>query len=100
MSDWRYLARRLDTNGGQGDVLNSDVPLTGVQITENLSAPGGLTGTISPVVANMPQDDGRPLLDEWITEIFAVKGDDIIGGGIVTHSGFDGPAWTVECTGH
>lgn len=95
---WRYIAQRL-TGDGSGEFLDFDVPLSGVQITDTLSGHNGLTGTISPEYARLKGPDGLPLLDEWGTAIYAENQGVIRGGGILTHSGFDGPKWDLECTG-
>lgn len=97
-SDWSYIALRLNGDGTQ-TFLDFDVPLSGVGITDVLSGPGGLTGTIDPEYARLKDNTGQPMFQEWSTAIFAQADDEIRGGGILTHSGFDGPKWELECTG-
>lgn len=97
-SDWRYIAQRLNGDG-TATYLDLEVPLSDVSIEDALSAPGGLTGTISPEYPRLIGEDGQPILREWHTAIFAESEGEIRGGGILTHSDFSGSKWQVECTG-
>jgi len=96
---WRYIAQRLTGDGSTGDFLDFDVPISGVGITDNLSGHNALTGTIKPEFGRMLADDGSLLLEEYGTAIWAENGGEIRGGGILTHSDFDGPEWKLETTG-
>lgn len=98
---WRYIAQRFDgTSGGLGDFLDLNVPLQGVNIEEVLSGDNALTGTITPEFPRLKGPDGRPILEEGGSAIWAESPDgEIRGGGIVTHSGFnDNGEWSIECT--
>ena len=95
---WRYFATRLNGDGTE-TFLDPDIPLEGVEIDDVLSGDNGLRGTISPRVAKLIGSDGLPLFDEWSTAIYAENDGDIRGGGILTQSGFQGPDWSIECTG-
>lgn len=98
---WRYIAQRFDgTNGGLGDFLDFNVPLQGVSIDEVLSGDNGLSGTITPEYPRLKGADGKPILVEGGTAIWAEDPDgEIRGGGLVTHSGFgEGGTWEIECT--
>jgi len=99
MGNWRYLAQRLDGTGDGGELLDIDLPLNDVQYTDTLSGPSALSGTISPEFAKLIVS-GRPLLDEWGTAIWAEEDGNIVGGGILTSSRFDGPKWTLDCVGY
>lgn len=46
---WRYIAQRLPG----GEFLDFDLPLTGVEVTTALSAPGGLTAAVPVEVARL-----------------------------------------------
>jgi hypothetical protein len=96
---WRYFAQRMLGDGTAGEILHHDLPLADVEIEDNLTGHNALTGTISPEIASLVAPDGRPLLDEWGTAIWAEESDNIHGGGILTHSGFDGPKWGLDCVG-
>ena len=97
---WRYIAQRLTGDGSTGDFLDFDLPLSDVSITDNLSGHNEISATISPEFGRLFTPDGSLLLEEWGTAIWAENGGQIRGGGIVTHSGFDGPQWTIETTGY
>lgn len=101
MSDgWRYIAQRFDgTDGGLGDFLDMNVPLQGVQIEDVLSGHNGLSGTIAPEYPRLKGVDGKPILTEGGTAIWAESPDgEIRGGGLVTHSDFNADGeWSVEC---
>lgn len=92
---WRIIAQRATT----GEYLDMDLPLHVEEITWELNGPGALRGTISPDVGAMRAADGRLLLEEWGTLIFAEADGQIRWGGIVINSTFEGPSWTVEAAG-
>jgi len=98
---WRYIAQRFDgTSGGLGDFLDFNVPLEGVDIEDVLSGDNGLSGTIKPEYPRLKGPDGLPILVEGGSAIWAESPDgEIRGGGILTHSGFNGDGeWAIECT--
>jgi len=94
-SSWAYFAQRAVT----GTWLDrAGLPLHGVTLTWDLTA-DTLTGTIEPAIAMAPAADGRPVIDEWSTLLYAVADGTIRWGGIVTQSDLTGPAWQVTATG-
>lgn len=95
---WRYLATRLNGDGTE-TLLDPDLPLEKVTIEDMLSGDGSVHGQIDPVYARLLGPDDEPILREWSTAIYAENDGDIRGGGILTHSGFNGPNWTLEATG-
>lgn len=98
MSDWRYIAQRFNGDGTATNI-DLDVPLTDVAIDDVLSGISGLSGTISPEIARLKDSDGLPIFNEWSTAIFAEQEGQIHGGGILTHSSFNGASWELECSG-
>lgn len=96
---WRYFATRLTGNGENSDVLVHELPLAGVSVETVLSGPNSLSGTIAPRFARLVGDDGRPVLEEWGTCVWAEADGSIIGGGILVDSGFNGPEWSIDCMG-
>lgn len=96
--DWRYIAERLNGDG-TSTFLDFNVPLRNVEIEDSLSSPNSFSATISPELGNLKDSDGRPLFEEHSTAIYAEKDGEIRGGGILAHSGFEGPEWSLECTG-
>lgn len=101
MSDgWRYIAQRFDgTSGGLGEFLDFNVPLQDVSIEDVLSGHNSLSGTITPEYPRLKGADGKPILVEGGTALWAESPDgEIHGGGLISHSGFspDG-SWSIEC---
>ncbi|SCL32988.1 hypothetical protein GA0070616_4606 [Micromonospora nigra] len=92
---WRYIAQRALT----GEWLDWDIPLSRDELTWALSGPGSLRGTVTPDVGRLRGPDGRPLLDEWGTLLYAEADGEIRWGGIVVRSEFNGAAWAVEASG-
>lgn len=95
---WRYFATRLNGDGTE-TVLDMDLPLEEVQVEDVLSGDSSLNAVIEPSYARLIGSDGHPLLREWSTAIYAEADGDIRCGGILTHSGFDGPSWGLEVVG-
>ncbi len=94
-SSWVYYAQRAVTGAW---LDRAGLPLSGVQITWDLTA-DALTGTINPNYALGVAADGRPVLDEWSTLIYAVADGQIRWGGILIHSDFTGPSWQIQASG-
>ena len=97
---WRYLAVREDGTGGHGEILDGDLPLTDVSITDVLSGPPQLTASIEPEYRKLKGSDGKPLLQQWGTAVFAEEDDHIIGGGILVDSRFAGAQWQLDVSGY
>lgn len=95
---WRYFATRFNGDGTETP-LDWNVPLNDPEIDEVLSGVNGLSGQISPEVERLVDAYGRPLFEEWSTGLYAEKDGEIIGGGILTNSSFNGKAWDLECGG-
>lgn len=96
--DWRYIAQRLHGDG-TSTTLSWDVPLRGVQITDVLSGPLQLTGTLEPEIKRMKDADGNPLFKPWSTAIWAEYRGKIMGGGILVPSSYTDATWNIECAG-
>jgi len=95
---WRYFATRLNGDGTE-TVLDMELPVEDVTVEDILSGDNALSCKIDPVHSRLLGPDGLPVFEEWGTGIYAENDGDIRGGGILTHSGFDGPEWTLEATG-
>lgn len=95
---WRYFATRVNGDGTE-TLLDPDLPLEDVTVEDVLSGHNSLSGKIDPVYRRLLAPDGETLLQEYSTAIYAENDGDVRGGGILTDSGFDGPAWGIECTG-
>lgn len=83
MSEWRYVARRLNGDG-TSTLIDPDLPLRGPSLTRVLSGPDGLSAAIDPAYTRLVGDDGRPVLQRYSTAIFAEQGGAIRHGTILT----------------
>lgn len=95
MSAWTFIAQRATT----GEFLDWDLPIEFDSLEWTLSGPGSLSGTVAPDVGALRAADGRLLLEEWGTLIYAESGGEIRGGFILINSSFEGEAWKIECSG-
>jgi len=98
MGDWRYIAERLDGNGG-GVLLDSALPLQGASVATRVSGASSITGSITPAAARLVGLDGYPLLQEWSTAIYAEYRGEIRAGCIVTDLTANGPELSVSSVG-
>jgi hypothetical protein len=96
---WRYLARRTYGTGAPGPWLDTELPLLDVQITDVVSGPPQLTGTITPVHARLLMPDGMPLLTENDTEIAAEKDGVIRACGHLVRNAAQGHVNDIEVNG-
>jgi len=92
---WRYIAQRATT----GAFLDLELPLHRDELSWELSGAGALRATASPDVGNLRAADGRLVLEEWGTLIYAEADGQIRWGGIVISSKFNGADWTIEAAG-
>lgn len=95
---WRFLATRLNGDGTE-TFLSNDVPLQGAQLREDLSGPGGITGTIEPEITRLRSPAGEPLFMPWSTAIYAEKDGHIRAGAILADLVEDGPKLGLDCVG-
>lgn len=98
MADWRYIATRLHGNGTE-TVIHNEVPLGKVSITDTLSGPQALKGTLTPEMLHLLGSDGEPIFDPWATGIYAEKDGLIRAGGIVSELFSKGSSLDVNCIG-
>ena len=92
MSDWRYIAQRLNGDG-TGTLLDTDLPLSDVTITKVFSGPASIQATVTPAVRRLLASDGDPILEEWSTAVYADNGGSELVGGIVDSMTKAGPAF-------
>lgn len=95
---WDYLATRLNGDGTE-DVIAPEVPLSGAQFLEELSAPGGLSGTVSPQMLRLTGPDGRPVFEPFSTALYASVGGRIRWGARLTSMKVTGAQLALECEG-
>lgn len=95
MSEWTYHAQDALT----GTWLHRDLPLADVEITDVLSGHGVMTAVVRPETSDL-WADGKRILQEWQTKIYAEKFGMMRFAGILTTSRFsdDGQEWhlTIE----
>lgn len=96
---WRYVAERLTGTGEPGVIIDAELPLRDVTITDVISGPPQFSATISPVYRRLLGPDGLPILDEWSTAIYAEADGQIRSGAIMVDSGFAGPDWNIDGSG-
>lgn len=92
--DWRYILQGIDGSGAPGPILHPDLPLTGVSVTNALSATDELTGNITPFSRAI-----KDSIVNWGACIWAEAGGKIRGGGIVVHTETVGSIISLECMG-
>lgn len=97
MSEWRYVATRLNGNGTE-TVLEPDLPLSDVSITKTLSGPDGLSGDLKPEFARLILGDSL-LIQPWSTAIYAEKDGQIRAGCIVTDRRVHNEVLEIEAAG-
>lgn len=97
-SGWRYIAQRVDGEGNLGEFLDFNLPISSPDIEDVLSGHNGFSGTITPEVQRLKGSDGRPILEEWGTAIWAESPDgEIRGGGVVEVISQSGPELSIQC---
>lgn len=97
MSEWRFIASRLDGNGGE-EFLDYDLPLDDTEIHQVLNGHGGLSAAVTHEVAHL-RVDGEPIFVPWSTALYAEASGIIRGGGILTDLTEEGPALALDCIG-
>lgn len=95
MTAWRYIAQRALT----GEWLSWDLPLERDELSWTLSGAGSLRGRLAPDTGSLRASDGRQLLEEWGTLIYAEADGIIRWGGILVSSEFVDQEWHLEATG-
>lgn len=96
---WRYMAQVMDGTGVPGAWLSHELPLSNVSITDVLSGPPQMTGTISPLHRQLLAEQGVPLLRPWRCAIYAEQDGIIRYGGILVVSAYEGPSWSLDVSG-
>lgn len=92
----RYHVQRITT----GEWLSRDFAELGdATPTRALSAPGGVTGTITPELAVARHSDGARFLEKWATAIYAEDDGQIRAAGIVEHVTYNGGQVEIDAPG-
>lgn len=77
---WKYCAFRM--NGDGTESFLDWLPINGAEIATEISAPGGISGTIEPETTRLKGKDGKPLLVPWQTAIYPDI-DGVMRGGAI-----------------
>lgn len=93
---WSYLATRLNGDGSE-TVLDPELPLRNVSITEYRNAPTELSAEIEPEYLQLLDAAGLPVLRPWSSAIYVEKDGEIRAGSILADDPVDGP--TIQLDG-
>lgn len=92
----RIAAQRILT----GQWLHHALPLADLEVSWEVSGPGGITGHIDPEAPGLPvPGDGLALLEPWATALYAVDEGVVRAGAIVAAVRYEGQRATVEAAG-
>lgn len=81
MSEWRYIASRLNGDGTE-TFLDYDLPLQDVEVVTTLSGADSLNFKVTPEIADLKKN-GQSIFLPWSTAVYAEHGGAIRGGAIV-----------------
>lgn len=95
---WRYYAYRLNGDGTE-TLVNADLPLSNVRILRSLNAPPLIDAVVQPEIMALKGDDGRPVLDEWSTSVYAEQDGVVRAGGILTKVSFKNDVLELQIDG-
>lgn len=95
MSGWRYYA----VDALSGEVIDSDLDITVIGRTCELSGPGSFVAHADPDTGQLRDSFGRIVLDEWSTLLYAENDDILRWGGIVHELRYEGPRLVIEAAG-
>lgn len=95
---WNYFATRLDGDGPEEQIA-TELPISGLQFTKEVTGPGGLSGTISPELKRLTADDGKPVFLPRSTAIYAEADGHPRYGAVLTNMTANGPSLGLTCTG-
>lgn len=100
---WRYFAETLDGSGNSGTLLEGELPLTGVTVTDVLSGPPQITASIAPsflrLLTTGTSGLRRPVLEEWGVAVYAEASGQIRAGTLLTGMTPSGPSLSLDLFG-
>lgn len=100
MSGWRYIATRINGDGTETRIADG-FPMSGVQVFDELSGPGGLSGEIAPETLQVKDNEtGEHIFKPWTTGIYAENSGLIRGGGILMGAPQQGQTLNLDAAGH
>lgn len=95
---WRYIATKLNGDGTE-TFLDTNVPLSGVEVHNVVNGHGGLKATITPESAALKRGNDH-IFTPWSTALYAEQDGQIRGGGILKDFDDDAPRLQIDCVGH
>ena len=99
MAKFRYSAYQLDGAGGV-ERLDIDLQFSGLTCDVNLSGVDAVRFTITPEYPRLQDAQGRLKIVPWKTLVIVELGNQIVGGGIVSHVETSPFEVSIECVGH
>lgn len=79
MSQWRYILQSVPDK----EFVDLDVPLTNVTITDAISGPGDISGTLPIQYSALKKSNGKLAISEYGTMLHVERDGEIISSGIV-----------------
>jgi hypothetical protein len=95
MAQTRYLVQNILT----GKWLHTDLPLSEDQVTITLSGPCEISGKLTPEMADLKSEDGKPLLRSWGHVVYLEMDGEIRAAGLVNEDSYDDQTQTLHCIG-
>lgn len=92
---WRCIATRLNGDGTETP-LDFNIPLQGLKYRDDLSGPGSISGTVTPEIPRLKQDEW---FLPWSTALYVEESGVIRAGYILTKRTVQGPDMTLEGVG-
>lgn len=94
----RVIAQRLRGEGA-GEFIDFDIPMSDVAVTDSLSAPCQVTGTVPMAFQHLQAWDGLPVYSEWDTRLLVEEDGEFLGQGILVRTGIDNEKLSLDCAG-
>ena len=95
---WTYLATTVHGDGTE-TLLATSLPLTGVTLTDPISAAPEISFDLTPEIMRLQRPDGTPLIRARSTAIYAILDGVIRAGGIVATIAAEGPQLKITAPG-
>lgn len=95
--DMQYLAYRVNGDGTE-DMLDPDLPLSGVRVTREKNGIGRLTASLPPEY-EMERSDGIKVIREWSTAIYVQIDGLAFDGFLVVETESDNETLELDCVG-
>jgi hypothetical protein len=91
----RYIVQ----NALSREILNWDLPILDDQVTQTLSGPCEITGTLKPEIAREVTSGANKILEPWGTLIHCEENGKIVATGLLQPSTLDQHEWSIKAEG-